>query len=140
MDQHQYHTILSRSVMPELKGLTKTDPARVIWLFQHDNDPKHTAKKNKAYLENKKTEGKIKFDVLPWPSNSPDLNPIEHVWNWLKDALRDRRDRPSNLDQLFDFVQEEWRGIPRDYLKNLVDSLPSRIKAVIKSHGGATNY
>ena len=69
---------------------------------------------------------------MPWPSQSPDLNPIEHIWNQLKDALRDRPDRPSNLDQLFDFVNQEWQ--------KLVNSLPQRIKAVIKSSGGSTKY
>ena len=140
MDQHQYHSILTHSVLPELKKLTKEEPAEVLWLFQHDNDPKHTAKKNKRYLENKKNEGKVKFDVLPWPSMSPDLNPIEQIWNKMKDAMRDRGDRPSNLDQLFAFVQEEWRKLPDDFLRNLVDSLPRRIKAVIKSQGGPTKY
>jgi transposase len=140
MDQHQYHTILTHSFMPEMKRLTKEEPAAVVWLFQQDNDPKHTARKNKQYLENKKKEGKVTFDVLPWPSMSPDLNPIEHIWNKLKDNLRDRVDKPSNLDQLFTFVQEEWSKLPKEFLRNLADSLPRRIKAVIKSRGGATKY
>lgn len=140
MDQHQYHTILTHSMMPELKRLTNEEPAAVIWLFQHDNDPKHTAKRNKAYLESKKKEGKIKFDVLPWPSQSPDLNPIEQIWNKLKNALRDRVDKPSSLDQLFAFVQEEWHKLPKDFLRKLVNSLPRRVKAVIKNKGGSIKY
>ena len=140
MDQHQYHSILTHSMMPELKRLTNEEPAAVIWLFQHDNDPKHTAKRNKAYLESKKKEGKIKFDVLPWPSQSPDLNPIEQIWNKLKNALRDRVDKPTSLDQLFAFVQEEWHKLPKDFLCKLVNSLPRRVKAVIKNKGGATKY
>ena len=140
MDQHQYHTILTQEVIPEIKRLTQKDVADVIWTFQHDNDPKHTAKKNKRYLENKEKEGKNHFKVLPWPSQSPDLNPIEHIWKKVKDSLRDRDDRPSNLAELFEFVKQEWEKVPKDYLRVLVESLPKRIEAVIKNHGGSIPY
>jgi transposase len=140
MDQNQYHTILCHAVIPEIKKLTNEEPNDVIWIFQHDNDPKHTAKKNERYLETKQGEGQLKFHVMPWPSQSPDLNPIENLWNIIKDALDDRIDRPSNLDELFQFVKEEWEKVPKDYLRNLVDNLPRRIQDVIKNKGGSTRY
>ena len=57
-----------------------------------------------------------------------------------KGLLEARPDRASNLDQLFDFVKEEWEKLPKDFLQKLVDSMPRRIRAVIRNRGGSTSY
>jgi transposase len=129
MDSKKYHSILVNHMSPLLKQMD----SKVFW-FQHDNDPKHTAKKVKNYLSNQQ------FNVLEWPSQSPDLNPIENMWGYIKAKIRDRTDRASSLHDVFRIVKEEWQAIPLNYINTLIESMPSRIKKVIKSHGGATCY
>ncbi|CAM4721734.1 unnamed protein product [Leuciscus chuanchicus] len=73
--------------------------------FQQDNDPKHTAKITKEWLHNNSVT------VLEWPSQSPGLNPIEHLWRDLKMAVHQRL--PSNLTELERICKEEWQRIPK---------------------------
>ncbi|KAK3526883.1 hypothetical protein QTP86_003600 [Hemibagrus guttatus] len=73
-------------------------------VFQHDNDPKHTSKATTALLK------KLRVKVMDWPSMSPDLNPIDHLWGILKWKVEERK--VSNIHQLCDVVMEEWKRIP----------------------------
>uniref|UniRef100_A0A674E7Y3 Tc1-like transposase DDE domain-containing protein n=1 Tax=Salmo trutta TaxID=8032 RepID=A0A674E7Y3_SALTR len=77
------------------------------WVFQKDNDPKHTSKVVAKWLKDNKVK------VLEWPSQSPDLNPTEHLWAELKKRVGARR--PTNLTQLHQLCQEEWAKIHSTY-------------------------
>ncbi len=101
-------------------------------LFQHDNDPKHTSKATVGFLK------KNRVKVIQWPSMSPDLNPIEHLWGILKRQVEHHS--PSSIQSLKEVILEEWKKIDLAKCRQLVHSMPRRLGAVIKNHGSHTKY
>lgn len=102
------------------------------YVFQQDNDPKHTSRKATDFFKKKK------ITVLPWPPQSPDLNPIEHLWGTLKKIAY--RNKSSNLSELKNNVRDAWEEVGPEVTRRLVESMPSRLKAVIAANGGPTSY
>ena len=77
-------------------------------------------------------------EVIDWPSNSPDLNPIENLWAIVKRNTELRM--PSNLTELQQFMIEEWNAIPNNLLINLVNSMKNRCALTIKNNGERISY
>ena len=92
------------------------------WVFQMNIDPKHTSKVVGKWLQDNKVK------VLVWPSQIPDLNPIEHLWAELKKHVRARR--PTNLTQLHQLCQEEWAKIHPTYCGKVATGYPKRLTQV----------
>ncbi len=75
---------------------------------------------------------------IQWPSMSSDLNPIEHIWVILKRQVE--HPSPSSIQSLKEVILEEWKKIDLTKCRQLVYSMPRRLGAVIKNHGGHTKY
>ena len=131
MNADQYCQILSDGVVESFEKLEMEEGE---WYFQQDNDPKHTSRKATEWFDDKGIQ------VLSWPAQSPDLNPIEHLWEHLKRRLWKYSDPPKGVHELWDRLVDEWNGISPEVCQNLIESMPRCIQAVIKANGGHTNY
>ncbi|GFV48598.1 DDE_3 domain-containing protein [Trichonephila clavipes] len=120
-DQRFVDDILRSHVGTSLHGIPGA-------IFQQDNACPYTARVAQGFLR--------PFQTLPWPARSPDLSPVEHVWDQLK---RQRPSCHSVLDLELD-VQDLWTHLPQDNIRCLINSLPNRVAACIAAGGGPTRY
>lgn len=127
MTQNEYLGILDEVMLPYAE-----ENMPLKWKFQQDNDPKHTSKKVKQWFVQKE------IAVLDWPAQSPDLNPIENLWNEVKRKIANTNHK--NRDELWNAIQKAWYAIPVETCQKLVDSMPRRCEAVLKSNGFPTKY
>lgn len=104
------------------------------FLLMHDNARPHVARTVCDYMED------VGITAMEWPARSPDLNPIEHVWDELKRRVRARSPAPTRLQELQLAIEEEWNAIPQDFMVKLIRSMKNRLRAVIKARGGNTPY
>ncbi len=86
--------------------------------------------------------GEYENDVahMLWPSQSPDLNPLEHLWRILGQRVRQRSPPPSSKHQMREYLLEEWCPIPPVGIQRLVESMPRRTEAVLGTRIGPTPY
>ena len=94
----------------------------------------HTARVAHSFLTSSNVE------VLSWPAQSPDINPIENIWSYIKVKIRQRDSQPSSVKQLKQWVKEEWDAIPVEYYRNLIKSMLRQVQAVLATNGGPTKY
>ena len=123
LDSKKYIEILKQYLLPIYSS---------NYIFQQDNDPKHTSVLTSSFI----IDNNIK--TLVWAPNSPDLNPIENVWNMLKNLLEKDLDiTEKNFDQK---ILDCWNKISFENIFNSISSMHCRICDVIKNNGSHINY
>lgn len=123
----KYENILEEHLIPSIPLLQSSEGE---YIFQQDGAPCHTANRIKTWFHNKK------INTLEWPASSPDLSPIETLWGKMKKELKSSP--PNTLEDLKSKLRNVWENISPEICRNLVHTLPQRIKAVIKQKGDAT--
>jgi hypothetical protein len=105
-------------------------------VFMHDGARPRTAKATKLDLSQRGIES------LEWPAFSPNLNPIEAVWNYMKDYIQDKWwwDQDPILENQRRYVLEAWESVTNEWLWELLSSTPERCADVIKAKGGHTKW
>ncbi|CAF1115017.1 unnamed protein product [Didymodactylos carnosus] len=104
-------------------------PGNPNWVYMQDNAPPHTSKFAMKWLKDKN------INVMKWPPSSPDLNPIENLWDNIDKKLRYLK--PTNVTQLEQMIHDLWNKVSCQECQSLVDSIPRRIRQCIKARGNS---
>jgi transposase len=76
--------------------------------------------------------------LIPHPSTSPDMNPIEKCWQWIKQSLHRRRRQPTTEAEMRQFVLEEWELIPQKWIDELIDKQEHWVRVLVERCGWST--
>nr|XP_033491379.1 tripartite motif-containing protein 16-like protein [Epinephelus lanceolatus] len=97
------------------------------FLLMQDNARPHVAGVCQQFLQD---EG---IDAMDWPARSPDLNPIEHIWDIMSRSIHQRHVAPQTVQELADALVQVWEEIPQETIRHLIRSMPRRCREVIQS-------
>uniref|UniRef100_A0A1A8QL64 Tc1-like transposase DDE domain-containing protein n=1 Tax=Nothobranchius rachovii TaxID=451742 RepID=A0A1A8QL64_9TELE len=104
------------------------------FLLMHDNAWPHVARVCRQHLED---EG---IETIEWPSRSPYLNPIEHLWDIMFWSTRRRQVARQTVQELRDALTQIWEEMPQDTIRCLIRSMPRRCQACTQARGGHTRH
>ncbi len=138
LNTDQYITLLDQHLVPAIKKYWPQGGEGLL-TFMQDNASSHTSAAAQEYVDDLEGNYHDHFNILLWPSNSPDLNPIENVWSRLKEHLS-TYEVPDSIDDLRDLLLQEipkFNVSNRDYFTKLYRSMPGRVAKVIKAKGDA---
>jgi len=120
--------VLAPIVLPSLEDIA---PGAI---FKVDNAPAHRSRVATNFLEEREVVR------MALPACSPDLSPIEHLWDVLGRRIRSNHPPAGTLPRLIEILEMEWAAIPQDTIRTLVQSMRRRCQACIQARGGHTRY
>ena len=122
IDRYKYIDVLKQYLLPSMPSSTR-------FTFVHDNAGPHRPIEVRKFLH----DYAVKL-IYKWPAQSPDFNPIEHVWSWMVHYVN--KMKPHNRATLVDAIRSAWSAIPQSVIRGYIDGLPARLQAVY-NNGGA---
>ncbi|KAG2211510.1 hypothetical protein INT46_008639 [Mucor plumbeus] len=134
INSEEYVKILDSSLLETLDYYGK---AASDIRFQQDKASPHKSDVTRDWFDQNDFSAD---EILDWPAQSPDLNPIEHVWYQLKRRLDNYMTKPTTKEELANRISVKWDKITQKECLRYIDSMPNRIEAIIKSNGGPTSF
>jgi transposase len=131
MNEKKYMKVLREELLPEA---TAAYDNGISVKVMHDNAPCHKSNSIKAYINNSGVE------FLVWPPYSPDLNPIENVWAWIKWKLYTEFPPAQTKDELIEYVFICWESLDREKCQKYCNGYNKRLLAVLEADGLQTKY
>ena len=145
----EYFEILSEGLLSFVDDLLGSNMEDIVVtrqpndvVFMHDEAPCH---KSPAIAELLVEEGII---VMKWPAQSPDLNPIENLWQILKVKFHKRftnlhyslSKSKDATEKYGEILKEMWNEINPIVMSNLIRSMPDRVQTIIEAKGDSIHY
>lgn len=127
LTKERYVDILDSYLLPTAQVLYEND----WWLLQ-DNDPKHTAGYTKQWFCDQNLQ------VLDFPPYSPDLNPIENIWGYIKKRLYNKG--MTDFEAMKQESARIWDTMTHEFIQSYVNSMPRRIELCIQKNGAVTKF
>ena len=124
------HDVLEPVVVPHFEK----HPLATRPVYMDDNARPHRSRAVTAYFQGNAIES------LPWPARSPDLNPLEHIWDILGRQIQKMDPPPQTLDELEAALHREWRQLTSHQIRRLTGGMRRRVEAVIRTRGGFIRY
>jgi transposase len=132
MDSPKYIEVLDEHLLPQLQ--LGQESIGGTWRMMQDNAPCHTSKLVKSFLQ------RNRVDFIDWPPYSPDLNPIENIWHWMKHVLETEYPVCNSAEDIETRFFEIWTKITPEMCSKYCEHYERRLQAVIKAKGGYTKY
>ena len=130
MNSDKYIEILDLKLLPLIESAKKKKKDKLI--YQQDNASCHTSFKMSEYFS------KHQIEVMYWPANSPDLNPIENIWNLLK--VRVGKICVNTKEELIKVIKESAKKIKIKTINKIIDSMDNRIEDLFNNSFDYVNY
>lgn len=131
-NSNAYMGILASHLLPLREAVDEESDSRAV--FQQDNAPQHTSDATQHWLEERG------IPLLLWPSNSPDLNPMENIFGVLARSVYEAGRQFSSKEQLKEAIVDSWAKLSQDTIRHVIDSMPNRIYKLIEAKGHNTEY